>query len=353
MTELDYDPKVLTLTEAVLERMLRETETVDFDDQLWIPVRYGIDPPYRYDLVVVDEVQDMNPAQLWLADRTLDEYGRLVFVGDKFQTLYEFRGADLRNFERMLESIPVRFPLTTTYRCARRIVEDAQQFVEDYKSAPDAPDGRITHCSLADMFASAKPGDFVLSRLRAPLMTVCLGFLRRDVPARIAGKDLAKSLRSFIESADAQTVLDLRTWIRAYVKEQQKAIDAEVDAGARDSALDDSIDKAMTVAALCEGVSTMPALYERLDRLFAEDFEERDVVVCSTVHQAKGREADRVFLLKNTFNRDTQENRNIYYVAITRARSELVYVIDEAPSQMPNAEKRNKQLAADSYYDLD
>jgi superfamily I DNA/RNA helicase len=50
------------------------------------------------------------------------------------------------------------------------------------------------------------------------------------------------------------------------------------------------------------------------------------MITCSSVHRAKGLEAERVFVLAKTLRTDNDEERNISYVAITRAKSSLVYV---------------------------
>lgn len=50
------------------------------------------------------------------------------------------------------------------------------------------------------------------------------------------------------------------------------------------------------------------------------------MITCSSVHRAKGLEADRVFVLAETLRDHTVEEMNIRYVAITRAKRELVWV---------------------------
>ena len=52
-------------------------------------------------------------------------------------------------------------------------------------------------------------------------------------------------------------------------------------------------------------------------------------IIASTVHKVKGLERKRVFMLQGTFSRKTQENRNIEYVAITRAQEELYLVVKD------------------------
>ena len=49
-------------------------------------------------------------------------------------------------------------------------------------------------------------------------------------------------------------------------------------------------------------------------------------MACSSVHKSKGLEAPKVFILADTLRDTNDEERNIQYVAITRAIQELVYV---------------------------
>jgi superfamily I DNA/RNA helicase len=85
----------------------------------------------------------------------------------------------------------------------------------------------------------------------------------------------------------------------------------------------------------------MDALYARCESLFCDD-KSTARVEFSSVHKAKGREKDRVFVLRGTFlksrfNRETGEwvapsieEHNLLYVAITRAKHELIYVLPSA-----------------------
>jgi superfamily I DNA/RNA helicase len=74
------------------------------------------------------------------------------------------------------------------------------------------------------------------------------------------------------------------------------------------------------------------ALVQTLGWLF-EDNHDSNTIICSSVHKAKGLEADRVYVLAESLYRrpgsdQDQEEQNIEYVAITRAKSHLTWVCE-------------------------
>jgi superfamily I DNA/RNA helicase len=65
----------------------------------------------------------------------------------------------------------------------------------------------------------------------------------------------------------------------------------------------------------------------RIYSLFTDDgLGSAGVITCSSVHKAKGLEADNVFVLEGTFRPGKEEENNIYYVAVTRAKNRLIFV---------------------------
>ena len=301
---------------------------IDFADMIFLPVRnHWIKP--RYDMVVVDEAQDMTTAQLELATRSCR--GRIVIVGDDRQAIYGFRGADSDSLDRLkLELNAKELGLTTTYRCGKNIVALAKQLVPDYNAYEKNGDGEIFKINPGELQDKISLGSFVLSRKNAPLINVAMSLLRRGIRARIAGRDIGAGLQALIKrlaKGDAAYSIDaflakLDVWEQ---REVNKAVAAK-----RETRVTLVQDQAETLRALSEDVETVEEVSRRIAGLFTDDgLGEAGVVTCSSVHKAKGLEANTVFVLEDTFFPVTrQEEANIRYVAITRARQQLYLVSD-------------------------
>lgn len=307
---------------------------VSYADMLYLPLALKLQPD-QSELVAVDESQDMNLAQLRLAAKMRAPGGRLIVVGDPRQAIYSWRGAAPGAIERVATALRARTcPLTISFRCGRAIIERARTIVPDIEAAPGAIDGVIRDAPETRMLVDATPGDFILSRINAPLARICLQLLRSGIRAYVVGSDLAKDLKSLIGklSRGVATAADpLLEMLVALGRWREREIE-KARAADRQQRVDQVADIADTILAIADTCDTLPELNERISMLFDQD-DKRPRVACSTVHRAKGKESDRVWLLADTFDKVTPktpqqelEEANIKYVAITRARRELVYV---------------------------
>lgn len=318
---------------GAMELAKAKTPVIDFSDMLYLPVVNGWAHP-RYDLVCIDEAQDMNACQLFLAQGVVKKKGRIVVVGDDRQAIYGFRGADSNAIDRLKAELNAgELPLSTTYRCPRLVVREAQRIVPDYEAAPGCPDGIVRDAHIAQIVSQVGPGDFILSRSNAPLVKTCLMLLKNNVRARIEGRDIGKRLENIaknVSKGDSYMPLPdfiglLMTWRD---REFAKAMKAD-----KESRAQSVMDQAETLQVLSEDLddNTVNGLKGRIDYLFGDAAKQAGVVVCSTVHKAKGLETDKVFILRDTLypgknSRAKIEEQNIEYVAITRAMKELVWV---------------------------
>jgi DNA helicase-2/ATP-dependent DNA helicase PcrA len=324
------------LAELAAEAMEIATEDdgeIDFDDMIYIPVRCQQVRP-RYDLVVVDEAQDMCATQLELALGACLQGGRVVVVGDDKQAIYGFRGADSSSIDRLKTELKAaELPLTITYRCPRLIVEEVHRLVPDFTAAPGAPEGAISDIFGDALYAAARPGDFVLSRKNAPLARVCIRFLMQGVRCSITGRDIGKGLIALVKQIRGRahmSVVDFLGRLESWREKQtERARQLEKKAAvAKIGWITDQADTLITIAADC---SSVDALERKIGVLFTETGDAMDRIVCSSVHKAKGLERERVFGLVDTLylggQREDVEEQNIEYVMLTRAQREFVRVL--------------------------
>lgn len=117
-----------------LEDSLRAYNTVDFDHLLWLTVDLFQKHPVvlekyqdRYRYIMIDEYQDTNPIQYKLATLLAAKYGNLCVVGDDDQSIYGWRGADVKNILRFPSDVSVK--LEQNYRSTNTILKAANSVI--------------------------------------------------------------------------------------------------------------------------------------------------------------------------------------------------------------------------------
>ncbi len=120
------------------QQRLLEASAMDFDDLLMVTVElFGAFPEVlahyqeRFRYVLVDEYQDTNHAQYVLVSRLTATHRNLCVVGDGDQSIYRFRGADIRNileFERDYPDARI-VVLDQNYRSTETILEAANALI--------------------------------------------------------------------------------------------------------------------------------------------------------------------------------------------------------------------------------
>jgi len=313
-TFIQFALKILAMCKA-------KKQVIDFDDMIWFPFVYRLNVG-KFDIVFVDEAQDLNQAQIAMVLSACKMDGRIIAVGDPAQSIYQFRGADSEAIPNFIEKLKAKtLPLSVTYRCPRRVVSLAKEIVPDITAAPNAQDGTIHEIQADELLKLVKPGDFVLSRTNAPLIKYCLALLKAGIPANIQGRDIGANLLYFIKKSKAKTITEFTKYVVAWREQEVKRLLAEK----KDTMV--AIDKAECLLNLCEGTLTIKDLKESIEKLFS-DVDDSAKVVFSTTHKAKGLERDRVFVLAGTYRKGSgiAEENNLWYVAVTRAKSELFLV---------------------------
>ena len=318
-------------------------EVYSFDEMLWGPVILNAKFP-TYDWVCVDEAQDTNPIRREMAHRMMHARTRSFWVGDDKQAINGWNGADNDALDLIERKYACRvFPMTTTFRCAKAIVELARTLVPDYRAAPGNPQGTVSSIDEANFEKmTLVPGeDAIICRNTRPLVKVAYGLIRRGIPAHIEGKDIGKGLIALIGRFPHIKNLSVLTG------EMERYRDREVkrlsDAG-QDMVADALIDKVEAVLAVIEGMpagSKADDLRQKIDSMFADtvDGDSAKTVTLMTAHRSKGLEFKRVFGFgRATYmpskrakqEHELQQEANLEYVLISRGIETYIDVMVSA-----------------------
>jgi DNA helicase-2/ATP-dependent DNA helicase PcrA len=323
------EEEIAAAVKSVLDTTRKPGKAMSFDDMVWLPVVLGLAVP-KYDVLFVDEAQDLNQTQIALIQMACK--GRIVAVGDDRQAIYGFRGAAQNAIPALVSGLgATTLPLSISYRCAQEIVRAAQQIVADIQPAPSAPVGKVWQTNEETMLNTATPGDFILSRTNAAAVSACIGLLRKGTPATVVGRDIGASICKMVVLAQEKGgVYDLDGLVEWTHEWLRKTTEKAVQRAKRlhrnaDATVQSADDRATVLLEIAAASSDLNDLIRKLSSLFSDD-DRTPRVCCSTVHKAKGLEANRVWVLIDTWKRAGGEEDNLRYVAVTRAKLELALV---------------------------
>lgn len=307
--------------------------TIDFADQICYPIYHNISVQ-KYDYIIVDEAQDMSPNKLELVTRGVGK--RFVCVGDPLQAIYGFAGADSESMDKIQHQFdPIVKDLPVTYRCGKKIVQHAH----DRRVAPDKfqagennHDGNVSQISFSEFDTLVKPKDFVLCRMSAPLVSGCFKLIKKGIRAQILGRDVGKKLIDLVEriNGDSDTSGDEMAGFSANFSNYKQRELSKLRAADKDTQADNLEDQLDCLWVFVEGCKTIFEINTKIEAMF-DDAVSPYSVIFSTIHKAKGLEAERVFCLpykarSSTNDKQRQEEKNLLYVQITRAKNELFWV---------------------------
>ena len=296
---------------------LKDTKSRDFSDMLIDTERLTKDPQHRnffngmYDYIFVDEYQDTSTLQMkiLLAINAKQYY----LIGDKNQSIYGFSGANCEKIEKLLKDKKVvnELTLTKNFRSHRKIVNNANKF-SSLMAVPESEhegfvDTKfISKKKLFEMMVDGKPLT-ILVRTNNVIKEIEKQSLKKQIPMRYF---------NYITKTDLENI--------------------------KKSNITDAIKKKLN-----EVVPYYLSTQDFVD--FIENNQESEVFVTS-IHKSKGREFPRCIVVNSadpemlakegnfmydfsefSFITDDgaidEESRNIHYVAVTRPKEELYFMI--------------------------
>ena len=301
------------------------TNVVSGEDMLQYPIDNGWKSK-EYDIVLIDECQDLNPQQI--AFLSCIPTKRIVFVGDINQAIYGFRGSDPYAIDRIKEHYePVEYELTETFRCPQEIVNTVKHIVPAITSSKTG--GQID--SVNGNYDIDFPDEcFILSRTNSNLVKLAYKFIQENLHFSIGGTfitQLKKDLNKVFNGANNLTRMR-ENIIDLYEKEIDRAKNNKWSA----TSIENKYDSLLAIV----NIAQSPADIAKFISDLAYHSDNASCRKLMTIHAAKGLESPTVYFIKpdtcdyfkekSESQWEKQQEDNLYYVACTRALQNLVFV---------------------------
>jgi F-box protein, helicase, 18 len=279
-----------------------------------------------YDVIAVDEAQDLNPCTF---DIVRGQATSVVMVGDAAQAIYSFRGA---TNALVLFDAQERLPLTRSFRFGRGIASLANALLSTFKEGFDHPLVGAGQPQETRMSIDTRQAFAVIARTNAAVFEEAVGFLslnrRYHFVGGSEGYKLEKILDTYYLSAGDRGLMR-DAYLRSFASFDDLC---ELADEAEDPELKHLVrvvqDYGRRVPALIDEIKS------RHVDVGKQDWRRFDGVFFSTAHKSKGLEFEQVWLADDflRFFEDGRELRvdeveqeeiNILYVALTRARAAI------------------------------
>lgn len=331
---------IVRVAQQALAESSSALDLIDFDDMIYMPLLHRC-RFWQHDVVMMDEAQDTNPLRRALVRAMLKRGGRMIAVGDRHQGIYGFTGADADALDLIAQDFAcAKLPLTVSYRCPQEVVRFAQQWVGHIEAAPTAPLGSVSSVAMEDFFArnDLDRDSAVLCRTNKQLVSLAFALIRRRVPCRIEGRDVASRIQKLITRWKVRTLDALEDKLELYLaRETTKLLAKKQETKLAD--VSDAVETVRVIIDQCraERLTTTEDAVRYVDQLFGDSVQ--DMMVLSSIHKSKGREWKRVFWLdragtcpsrwaRQQWQQD--QETNLMYVAATRAQEQLVELLPAA-----------------------
>ncbi len=336
--DIRCNSKFFEIALSVLKKGREDLSEIDFTDMVYLPVYHKNIVTRDFKYVFVDECQDLNVIQRMLVEKIVTSNGKMVFVGDEKQAIYGFAGSNINSFKE-IACIPntVQLPLSINYRCGKLIINHAKKLVPILETFDTQIPGEIKNSSYKDII----PGDMVLCRINAPLISLCIKFIVNKKKAYVKGRDIGENLSKLLNVKKYKTIAENISKLKENLNKLGERLADETSfpidyIKRKHTKYLSEKDKLDGIIAISDGLVKTEDVILRIKEVFKE---EGEGIILSSVHKAKGLENNNVFILSSGYFsslkgdnswKNTQED-NLDYVARTRAKKFLGYIIDFGP----------------------
>lgn len=270
---------------------------------------------------------------------SLSVSGNKTYIADNIVThnsIYGFRGSSPDSFDKFSQQPnTVTLPLSISYRCSKKIVEEARRVYPDIEPYVENQEGEVIRNGTIDMI---EEGDMVLCRNTRPLIDTFFQLLDRNKKAYIVGSEMEKGLKQVLNCCESTDSSDVAL---GKLKQTGERLESELKSRGvsnpknhqRYEAHQEKLD---ILRLLLNKYPTVYDVEKFIESVF--DDKEREGVKLITGHRSKGLESNTVFFIERFEGKKlipspyaiTKEalvqEKNLLFVILTRAKKKLVYL---------------------------
>jgi superfamily I DNA/RNA helicase len=331
--EIDHSIALLDHLNKYNQKLNKYNNDIDFTDMIYIPATNDDIKMQQYDIVFVDESQDINKAQHLFLDKLIKPGGRIISVGDRSQAIYGFAGADVNSFEIFEKrENTITLPLSVCYRCAKSIVKNAQQINNQIESYEGQIEGEVRYGTVEEITKN----DMVICRNTRPLVALYFQLLKSDKKAFIKGRDIEAGLIALYNKVKDLDKYEAKNKLKSMLSFiEDELAKKRIKKPREHPKYLNFREKMRILEIISERIQYMFEMEKQIHELFKDKV---DAIELSTIHKSKGRESDRVFYVETingerlipskyaTQPWELEQENNILFVALSRAKKSLIYL---------------------------
>lgn len=323
-------------------------------------------------VLVIDEAQDMNEDEYHLINALMEvnEEMRVIAVGDDDQNIFEFRGSSSKYLESfIINNKATKHELLENYRSKNNLVEYSNEFSKQIKHRLKSTDifarqrdngllkvvryhtNNLIIPMVDDILSTGLSGTTcVLTKTNDEALQIAGLLLKNKVQAKLIQSNEGFSLYNVQEIRCFVNLLNLTDDVFVISDDVWEAAKKEIVYHFRSS---NRLDLCLNLIRDFEQ-SNPKKKYKSDFQTFVresklEDFynENGETVFVSTIHKAKGKEFENVFIMLDSYNAESDEAKRVLYVGMTRAKRNLTihlntYLLD-TPSKVSINRIENKE----------
>jgi len=349
---LDVERDTLFLINQELTRFKEEKGMIDYDDMLENFTTQDVSP--SFDVLFIDEAQDLSPLQWKMVRGMWAKSGKTYIAGDDDQAIFKWAGADVDHFIALRETVDAIEVLDQSYRIPGGPIHELSQkliakvenrYDKEYKPRDEI--GRLHRYADIAQVDMSQGQWLVLSQAHHfldPVMDLCQQqgwyFSYKGKPS--VAKNLLAAIYGWekLRKGEFLNVVELKN-MYYYLGDNvtkgyrtAKTFDVDVKYNLETCIADHGLQIDKPWFDSFDGIGAKLEIYIRNMLAQKENIFREPRIILSTIHGAKGGEADNVLLFPDItksaldhHDRDADELHRLFYVAVTRAKKAL-YIIE-------------------------